>query len=75
MRGCAYFSLSLHMTVHTAVLIETIKALSSELHWWSCNIFSTQEHNVAVITQDQSSAVFSWKGESLKEYWNLIMND
>ena len=62
------------MTIHTAVLIETIKALRSVLRWCSCKNFSTQEHTLDVITHDESAAVFSWKGESLKEYSDFILN-
>ena len=62
------------MTIYMAVLIETLKALSSDLRWWSCKIFYTQEHTVAVIKHDESDAVFSWKDESLKEYWDWILN-
>ena len=56
------------------MLIETLKSLSSDLCWWSCNIFSTQERTVDVIAHDESTAVFSWKGESLEGYWGFIMN-
>eukprot|EP00244_Chara_vulgaris_P011039 TRINITY_DN52_c0_g1_i7.p1 TRINITY_DN52_c0_g1~~TRINITY_DN52_c0_g1_i7.p1 ORF type:complete len:487 (+),score=113.10 TRINITY_DN52_c0_g1_i7:159-1619(+) len=59
---------SLHMTVQTAVLIETLTALGAEVRWCSCNIFSTQDHAAAVIARD-SAAVFAWKGETLEEYW------
>eukprot|EP00246_Nothoceros_aenigmaticus_P000450 TRINITY_DN1066_c0_g1_i1.p1 TRINITY_DN1066_c0_g1~~TRINITY_DN1066_c0_g1_i1.p1 ORF type:complete len:487 (+),score=68.31 TRINITY_DN1066_c0_g1_i1:199-1659(+) len=59
---------SLHMTVQTAVLIETLTALGAEVRWCSCNIFSTQDHAAAVIARD-SAAVFAWKGETLQEYW------
>ena len=62
------------MTVQTTVLVETLKTLSSDLCWCSCNILSTQYHTVGSITHNESAAVFSWKGESLKEYWYLIMN-
>ena len=74
MAGCARISESLHMTIQTAVLVETLKSLSSDLHWCSCKIFSTQDHTVAAITHDESAAVFSWKGESLEEYWDCILN-
>ena len=74
MPGCAPIARSLHTTIHTAVLIKTPKVLSSELRWCSCNIFSTQDENVAVITHDESAAVFSWKGKSLEEYWGCILN-
>ena len=59
---------SLHMTIQTAVLIETLTALGAEVRWCSCNIFSTQDHAAAAIARD-SAAVFAWKGESLEEYW------
>ncbi|KAL6009310.1 Adenosylhomocysteinase 2 [Asimina triloba] len=59
---------SLHMTIQTAVLIETLAALGAEVRWCSCNIFSTQDHAAAVIARD-SAAVFAWKGETLQEYW------
>ncbi len=68
---------SLHMTIQTAVLIETLVALGAEVRWVSCNIFSTQDHAAAaVVVGPESSAeeprgvpVFAWKGESLEEYW------
>jgi len=60
---------SLHMTVQTAVLIETLKELGAEVRWCSCNIFSTQDHAAAAVAQAGSSAVFAWKGETLEEYW------
>lgn len=60
---------SLHMTVETAVLIETLKELGAELRWASCNIFSTQDQAAAAIARSGSAAVFAWKGESLEEYW------
>jgi adenosylhomocysteinase len=60
---------SLHMTIQTAMLIETLKALGADLRWASCNIFSTQDHAAAAIAQAKSAAVFAWKGESLEEYW------
>jgi adenosylhomocysteinase len=59
---------SLHMTIQTAVLIETLKALGAEVRWASCNIFSTQDHAAAAIAAG-GVAVFAKKGESLKEYW------
>ncbi|KAH7296790.1 hypothetical protein KP509_26G038900 [Ceratopteris richardii] len=59
---------SLHMTIQTAVLIETLTALGAEVRWCSCNIFSTQDHAAAAIARD-SAAVFAWKGETLQEYW------
>jgi len=60
---------SLHMTVQTAVLIETLAALGAEVRWCSCNIFSTQDEAAAAIAQKGTSAVFAWKGETLEEYW------
>src|ERR1700726_3705969 len=68
---------SLHMTVQTAVLIETLVALGAEVRWASCNIFSTQDHAAAaaVVGPDgtpedpRGVPVFEWKGESLEEYW------
>jgi len=60
---------SLHMTVQTAVLIETLKALGAEVRWCSCNIFSTQDHAAAAIAAAGSAAVFAWKGETIEEYW------
>ncbi|MDR2041459.1 MAG: adenosylhomocysteinase [Tannerella sp.] len=59
---------SLHMTIQTAVLIETLTALGAEVRWASCNIFSTQDHAAAAIA-DTGIPVFAWKGESLEEYW------
>jgi len=60
---------SLHMTVQTAVLIETLAALGAEVRWCSCNIFSTQDEAAAAIAKADTSAVFAWKGENLEEYW------
>jgi adenosylhomocysteinase len=70
---------SLHMTIQTAVLIETLKALGADVRWASCNIFSTQDHAAAAVVvgpkgtpeNPQGIPVFAWKGESLEEYWNL----
>ena len=59
---------SLHMTIQTAVLIETLKALGADVRWASCNIFSTQDHAAAAIAK-AGVPVFGWKGESLEEYW------
>ncbi|MFC1784279.1 adenosylhomocysteinase [Candidatus Neomarinimicrobiota bacterium] len=59
---------SLHMTVETAVLIETLKELGADVRWASCNIFSTQDHAAAAIAEG-GTPVFAWKGESLEEYW------
>lgn len=60
---------SLHMTIQTAVLIETLVALGAEVRWCSCNIYSTQDHAAAAIAAAGSAAVFAWKGETLEEYW------
>src|ERR687896_1614313 len=79
----------LHMTIQTAVLIETLIALGAEVRWSSCNIFSTQDHAAAAIAE-AGIPVFAWKGETLEEYWwcceqalawgddegpNMILND
>jgi adenosylhomocysteinase len=68
LRG-ARISGSLHMTIQTAVLIETLRALGAEVRWASCNIFSTQDHAAAAIAKS-GVAVFARKGESLAEYWD-----
>jgi adenosylhomocysteinase len=68
LRG-ARISGSLHMTIQTAVLIETLRALGAEVRWASCNIFSTQDHAAAAIARS-GVAVFARKGESLAEYWD-----
>ncbi len=68
---------SLHMTIQTAVLIETLAALGAEVRWASCNIFSTQDHAAAAIVvgpngtpeDPQGIPVYAWKGETLEEYW------
>src|SRR4051812_16951841 len=59
---------SLHMTIQTAVLIETLTALGAQVRWASCNIFSTQDHAAAAIAA-AGIPVFAWKGETLDEYW------
>src|SRR6266853_950437 len=59
---------SLHMTIQTAVLIETLAALGATVRWASCNIFSTQDHAAAAIAAS-GVPVFAWKGETLEEYW------
>ena len=59
---------SLHMTIQTAVLIETLADLGAEVRWVSCNIFSTQDHAAAAIAA-REIPVFAWKGETLEEYW------
>merc|ERR1711959_608486 len=60
---------SLHMTIQTGVLIETLAELGAKVRWCSCNIFSTQDHAAAAIAKAGTSAVFAWKGETLPEYW------
>ncbi len=60
---------SLHMTIQTAMLIETLKALGADIRWASCNIFSTQDHAAAAVAQANTAAVFAWKGETLEDYW------
>src|SRR5437588_8899027 len=59
---------SLHMTIQTAVLIETLQDLGASVRWASCNIFSTQDHAAAAIAA-AGTPVFAWKGESLEDYW------
>jgi len=66
----AKISGSLHMTIQTGVLIETLHALGAEVRWASCNIYSTQDHAAAAIVAAQTANVFAWKGETLEEYWN-----
>jgi len=61
---------SLHMTVQTAVLIETLQFLGATVRWCSCNIFSTQDHAAAAVAK-AGTPVFAWKGESLEQYWDL----
>jgi adenosylhomocysteinase len=60
---------SLHMTIQTAVLIETLEALGAKVRWCSCNIFSTQDHAAAAVVAKKTANVFAWKGETLDEYW------
>ena len=60
---------SLHMTIQTAMLIETLEALGADVRWASCNIFSTQDHAAAAIAAAGRTAVFAWKGETLEDYW------
>ena len=62
---------SLHMTIQTAVLIETLTALGAEVRWATCNIFSTQDHAAAAIA-DQGIPVFAIKGETLADYWDYV---
>ena len=64
---------SLHMTIQTAVLIETLVALGADVRWCSCNIFSTQDHAAAAIAV-AGVPVFAWKGETLEEYWDCTMS-
>merc|ERR1712154_549183 len=64
---------SLHMTVQTAVLIETLAALGAEVRWCSCNIFSTQDEAASAIVAAKTSAVYAWKGETLEEYWDCTL--
>ena len=61
---------SLHMTIQTAVLIETLKALGADVRWASCNIYSTQDHAAAAIAAG-GTPVFAYKGETLEEYWEF----
>src|ERR1700734_3346081 len=68
LRG-AHIAGSLHMTIQTAVLIETLKALGAQVRWASCNIYSTQDHAAAAIAAG-GTPVFAVKGESLAEYWD-----
>ena len=63
---------SLHMTIQTAVLIETLVELGADVRWCSCNIFSTQDHAAAVIAKS-GVPVFAWKGETLEEYWDCAL--
>ena len=60
---------SLHMTIQTAVLIETLKALGADIRWASCNIYSTQDHAASAIAAS-GTPVFAFKGETLEEYWD-----
>ena len=60
---------SLHMTIQTAVLIETLQELGAEVRWCSCNIYSTQDHAASAIAQAKTGAVFAWKDETSEEYW------
>ena len=60
---------SLHMTIQTAMLIETLEVLGADVRWASCNIFSTQDHAAAAIAKEGRTPVFAWKGETLEDYW------
>ena len=64
---------SLHMTIQTAVLIETLKDIGADVRWASCNIFSTQDHAAAAIAAT-GTPVFAWKGETLEEYWDCTLD-
>ena len=64
---------SLHMTVQTAVLIETLHALGADVRWCPCNIFSTQDHAAAAVAAKETAAVYAWKGETLEEYWECTL--
>src|SRR5256886_3083622 len=64
---------SLHMTIQTAVLIETLVELGASVRWASCNIFSTQDHAASAIAAAKVP-VFAWKGETLKEYWDCTLD-
>src|SRR3989339_1399242 len=68
----ARISGSLHMTIQTAVLIETLVALGAQVRWASCNIFSTQDHAAAAIAAT-GVPVYAWKGETLAEYWDYTL--
>jgi adenosylhomocysteinase len=57
------------MTIQTGVLIETVAVMGAEVHWCSCNIFSTQDHAAAAIAKAGTYTVFTWKGETISEYW------
>src|SRR5436189_6281433 len=61
---------SLHMTIQTAVLIETLKALGADVRWASCNIYSTQDHAASAIVAT-GTPIFAYKGESMEEYWEF----
>ena len=63
---------SLHMTIQTAVLIESLQALGADVRWASCNIFSTQDHAAAAIAE-AGTPIYAWKGESLEEYWECTL--
>ena len=65
---------SLHMTIQTAVLIETLEELGADVRWCSCNIYSTQDHAAAAIAESGSAAVFAWEGENLEEYWDCTFS-
>jgi adenosylhomocysteinase len=70
----ARISGSLHMTIQTAVLIETLNYLGASVRWCSCNIFSTQDHAASAIAEAGTGVIFAWKGETLEEYWQLTLD-
>merc|ERR1719223_2646221 len=70
----ARISGSLHMTIQTAVLIETLVELGAEVRWCSCNIYSTQDQAAAAIVAAKTANVFAWKGENLEEYWQCTLD-
>lgn len=65
---------SLHMTIQTAVLIETLHSMGADVRWCSCNIYSTQDQAAAAVVKRNTAQVFAWKGETLEEYWDLTLN-
>merc|ERR1712183_345869 len=69
----AKISGSLHMTIQTGVLIETLHSLGATLRWASCNIYSTQDHAAAGIVEAKTANVFAWKGENAEEYWDCTL--
>jgi len=60
---------SLHMTIQTAMLIETLRELGADIRWATCNIFSTQDHAASAVAKKELAAVFAWKGETIEEFW------
>jgi adenosylhomocysteinase len=72
LKGCRITG-SLHMTIQTAVLIETLQKLGADVRWCSCNIYSTQDQAAAAIAKAKSAVVFAWKGETLEEYWECTL--
>jgi len=72
LKGCKITG-SLHMTIQTAVLIETLKHLGADVRWCSCNIYSTQDQAAAAIAKANTAAVYAWKGETLEEYWECTL--
>lgn len=73
LKGARVFG-SLHMTIQTGVLIETLKHLGADIRWVSCNIYSTQDHAAAAIVKNNSSVVFAWKGETIPDYWQCTFD-